>query len=217
MQTYKTASVISYTLALCYIIGFIFLFTSFRPLVENEFAKQELLAFYRENKMGLQIWYLIIYIVFGVLLVPLVLLIKKLFKRSPLNSFSSIIGYIWAAFVIASGFIFSLGLEKIYHLQLESNSLYLLLINMLMVQDALGGGVELLGGIWVVCIGLLAMYNKTLNRIVSGFSIIVGGIGILTVFPFFYGLNGVFGVLQIAWFIWLGTILFTYKKDNNCI
>ncbi len=217
MQTYKTVSIISYALALCYVIGFVFLFTSFKPLVENELSKEELLSFYRENKMGLQIWYLIIYIVFGVLLVPFILLIKKLFKRSPLNSFSSIIGYIWAAFVIASGFIFSLGLEKIYHLQLESNSLYLLLINMLIVQDALGGGVELLGGIWVVCIGLLAMYNKTFNRIVSGFSIIVGGIGILTVFPFFYSFNGVFGVLQIAWFIWLGTLLFKYKKDSNCI
>lgn len=144
---------------------------------------------------------------FGILLIPLISILKTHFKRNILNEFGSIVGFIWAAFVIASGFIFRIGIEKISQIQLDSDDQYIILTSIQIVQDAFGGGVELLGGIWVLCIGLMALRVKLFNRFFNFYSLLVGAIGIMTVLPLFHSLGGAFGILQIGWFIWLGSLM----------
>lgn len=207
MKTNKTAAYISFGLAFCYIIGFVCLFTLFSPLVEGKLSKIETLSFYLSNKLSLQYWHLTIYVLFGVQLVPLILILKNQFQKTTLNNFNSIVGYIWASLVISSGFIFTIGIEKISQIQLDSDDQYVLLTSIQIVQDALGGGVELLGGIWVLCIGLLALRVKLFNRLFNFYSLLVGAIGIMTVLPLFHSLGGAFGILQIGWFIWLGSLM----------
>lgn len=208
----KTSAYISFSLACCYIIGFVCLFTFFSPLIEEQLDKKEQIAYYLDNKLSLQLWYLTIYVLFGVVLIPLVSRLKHLFKKNSISDFASIIGYIWAAFVMASGFIFTVGIEKISQMKVDIESIHVIFTTIQIIQDALGGVVELLGGIWVFCIGVMALKSKYWNTYFNLFSLLLGAIGMLTVLPFFYGFVGVFGILQIIWFIWLG-LFFWSKKD----
>ena len=207
MKQSKTTSYITFGLALCYSIGFVCLLTFFSPLLEDQLSKEERIAYYLSNKLSLQFWYLTIYVLFGVLLIPLVSMVKNLFSKNSLSDFTSIIGYIWAAFVIASGFIFTIGIEKISQMVVDIESIHTIFTTIQIIQDALGGGVELLGGIWVFCIGLMGLRSNVFHKYFNLFSLLLGALGILTVVPYFYSLGGVFGMLQIGWFIWLGFLL----------
>lgn len=89
----------------------------------------------------------------------------------------------------------------------DDETKYSILTTILIIQDALGGGVELLGGLWVFCIGLIGLKSTLLNKYFNLFSLVLGTIGIITTFPFFYGLVGVFGIFQIVWFVWLAILL----------
>jgi uncharacterized Tic20 family protein len=213
MKNSSTGSYLSFGLALCYVIGFVCLFLFLGPLVEGQLSKDERLAFFLNNKLGLQFWYLIIYVLFGILLIPLISILKTHFKRNILNEFGSIVGFIWAAFVIASGFIFTIGIEKISQIQLDSSDQYVILTSIQIVQDALGGGVDLLGGIWVLCIGLMGLRSDTFHKYFNLYSLLLGAVGILNVLPFFYSLGGVFGMLQITWFIWLGSLMWRNLRN----
>ena len=117
-------------------------------------------------------------------------MVKNLFKKYSLTDYASIIGYIWAAFVMASGFIFTVGIEKISQMKVNMESIYVIFTTIQIIQDALGGGVELLGGIWVFCIGVIALKSKYWNKYFNVFSLLLGAIGLLTVLPFFYGFVG---------------------------
>ncbi|WP_397445287.1 hypothetical protein [Polaribacter sp. R77954] len=203
----KRSAYISLSLACCYIIGFVCLFTFFSPLIDGKLDKKEQIAYYMSNKVSLQFWYLTIYVLFGVLLIPLVSMVKNLFKKNSLSDFASIVGYIWAAFVMASGFIFTVGIEKISQMKVDIESIHVIFTTIQIIQDALSGGVELLGGIWVFCIGVIALKSKYWNKYFNLFSLLLGSIVFITVLPYFYGFVGVFGMLQIIWFIWLGFML----------
>jgi len=209
----KTSAYISFSLACCYIIGFVCLFTFFSPLLDGQLDKNERITYYLGNKLSLQLWYLTIYVLFGVLLIPLVSMIKYLFKDNSLSNFASIMGYIWAAFVMASGFIFTIGIEKTSQLEIDNQTAHTIFTTIQIIQDALGGGVELLGGIWVFCIGLMGLKSNVFHKYFNLFSLTLGAVGILTVLPFFYSLGGVFGILQIGWFFWLGILLL--RNLNN--
>lgn len=212
MKISSTGSYLSFGLALCYVIGFVCLFLFFGPLVEGQLSKDERFVFFLNNKLSLQFWYLIIYVLFGILLIQLISILKTHIKRNILNEFGSIVGFIWAAFVIASGFIFTVGVEKVSQLEIDNETTYAIFTTVQIIQDALGGGLELLGGIWVFCIGFMGFSSNIFHKYFNLFSLLLGAVGILTVFPFFYSLGGVFGMLQIGWFIWLGVLLWRNYK-----
>ncbi len=73
--------------------------------------------------------------------------------------------------------------------------------------DGLGGGNEILGGIWVLMISWVAIRTSELSRVLNYLGLLVGIAGILSALPGFGDAGLLFGLLQIPWFIWLGIIL----------
>ena len=72
------------------------------------------------------------------------------------------------------------------------------------VQDALGGGVEIVGGLWVLLVSIASHQSKVLPKPLDYLGFGVGVAGILTVVPSLGGLGAVFGLGQIIWFAWVG-------------
>lgn len=213
MKIKNIATSISLTLALLYIIGFVCLFTFFSPLADSTILPQERLDYLLSNKFYLQIWYMVIYVLFGLLLIPLTSIIKNIFNNKLANA-TAIFGYIWAAFVLASGFIFIIGIEKISTLNISNDSLLSVWLPLSILQDAFGGGIELIGGVWVLLIGINGFRCKKFNTFFNSLSLILGVVGIITVLPFFFILGGVFGMLQIVWFIALSVIFYSNKNEK---
>ena len=75
------------------------------------------------------------------------------------------------------------------------------------VLSGLGGGNEIVGGLWVLLLSWAALRSGKLPKVLNYLGVLVGLAGILTVVPAFELLMDVFGLGQIVWFAWLGIVM----------
>ena len=168
------------------------------------------IAFVAANQVASYIAYLLIYVVFGVVLVVLALALHARLKTgSPaIMQTATAFGLFWAGLVIASGMIANIGNSTVVGLFSENQdqavSLWLAIIT---VQEALGGGNEIVGGLWVLLLSWAALKGGSLPKVLNYLGVLVGLAGILTVVPAFDVLMDVFGLGQIVWFAWLGIVM----------
>ena len=164
-----------------------------------------------ENQAALTTLMLIAYVVFGATLVVLTLSLHERLKgeKYALAQVATAFGLIWSVLVIASGMIYNIGLETVVGLA-ETNPAEALTVwtTIQSISDGLGGGVEVVGGIWVVLLSITALRHGGLPRLFNWFGLVVGGAGLITVIPALGEIGGdVFGLTQIVWFVWLGVTL----------
>ncbi len=194
--------------AALYVTGFALFLTILDPSGYVGHVQQ--VAFLADNQVASYIAYLLIYVVFGVVLVVLVLALHARFKNdSPaIMQTATAFGLIWAGLVIASGMIANIGNSTVVALFSENQdqavSLWLAIIT---VQEALGGGNEIGGGLWVLLLSWAALRAGKLPKVLNYLGVLVGLAGILTVVPAFDVLMDVFGLGQIVWFAWLGIVM----------
>jgi hypothetical protein len=76
------------------------------------------------------------------------------------------------------------------------------------VIDGLGGGNEIIGGLWTLLVSVVALQTRALHRLVNYFGLVVGTAGILSAIPALSEVGGgIFGLTQIVWFTALGVLL----------
>ena len=210
---YKIGGSAALAQAAIYIFGFILLIGSLNPEASS-LSINERLAFLSSNQALYQLWIFVIYVLFGVVLVFLSFALNGILKaKKPiLSGIAVIFGYIWSVLVIASGMITNIGLEAALAQQpknIQQASQLWLTIETL--QNGLGGGVEVVGGIWVLLVTLAGLKAHQLPKVMHWLGLLVGLAGILTVIPGLGDLGVVFGLLQIVWFAWLGIVLLKTK------
>jgi Domain of unknown function (DUF4386) len=192
-----------------YIIGMLFfLFLVDYSGISNPVEK---IAFFIDSQTTLYVLNLIIYIGFGIFMVILSLaLYNRLIDSSPaLIQIATVFGFIWATLVIASGMIFNIGMDAVIRLYLE-NPIQAGTVWMAIeaVADGIGGGNEIVGGIWILLISFAAIQIDNFPKALNIIGLVVGLAGILSTIPALGEIAGlIFGVVQIIWFIWLGIIL----------
>lgn len=197
--------------AMCYVIGFAMIATALNPGNADDWSQAQKLAFILEQKTMFQIWNIIIYVVFGVALVVLAAALHQRLNNAAtaIMMVATPFGFIWAGLVIASGMVANVGLEVVadtYSLSVDQAVEAWSIIGA--VQDGLGGGVELVGGMWVLLLSLAARSDADVfPKALVYLGLFVGTAGILTIVPMLAGLGAVFGLSQIAWFIFIGVIL----------
>lgn len=163
-----------------------------------------------DNQVSLHILYLIVYQVWAVFLVVLSLaLYERLRAGAPATmQAATAIGLIWATLVIASGMIFNVGMDNVATLYAEdparATTVWMAIES---VNNAIGGGNEILGGLWMLLINWAALQSRGLPRALNYLGIVTGAAGVLSALPGLAGAGLVFGLLQIAWFIWLGLVM----------
>lgn len=168
------------------------------------------LAVLVNNQVTLHILYLIAYQVFAIFLVVLALaLYERLKDGSPsLMQTATAIGMIWATLVIASGMIFNIGMDTVVNLHGQDPTQAVtawLVINS--VCDGIGGGNEILGGLWILLISWAALRGGGLPRALNYLGAVIGVAGILSALPGLGKVGLIFGLAQIVWFVWLGICL----------
>ena len=192
--------------AAAYVLGIVFFFfvVDYAGVVDPV-QKVVLLA---NNQAAMTIMNLIIYVVFGVVLVVLALaLYERLKAGSPaMGQAATIFGLTWAVLVFASGFITLYGWEVIANLYRSDPTQAATLKLMLdTVTIGLDHSDRFLGCLWVLLASWAAlragMLPKALNYL--GLSIGIPGI-ISTAFPALTELGIAFGLGIILWWIWLG-------------
>ena len=162
------------------------------------------------NQVSLHILYLIVYQVWAVFLVVLTLaLYERLKAGSPaMMQTATAIGIIWATVVIASGMIFNIGMDNVADLYgkdpAQATTVWLVIES---VSNAIGGGNEILGGLWMLLISWAALRAGGLPMALNYLGIVIGAAGILSALPGLGDVGLIFGLVQIVWFIWVGIVM----------
>jgi hypothetical protein len=75
------------------------------------------------------------------------------------------------------------------------------------------GNGEILGGIFTLFISISGLIGKKLSKFINYTGCLTGFIGILSVIPVLVDLTGLFGIVQIIWFISLA--VFFIRRDSG--
>jgi hypothetical protein len=167
------------------------------------------------NHASLLAMTLVSYVIFGIVLAVLALALhERLRDGAPmLVQAATAVGLLWAFVLVASGMIFNAGGAAVVRLHAASPAQAVSAWQAIEpVAEGLGGsGGELLGGLWVLFVSVAALRTGGLPRLLSWLGVAIGAAGVLSVVPFLRDLGYGFGLLQIAWFVWLGIVLLRTK------
>ena len=211
MSSNQLAGTASMLMALIYVCAFVYFGAMVSFPASNE--ADVVMAFVTQNVNALWIAYFTIYVVFGVLLAVLVIAIDDILSSSVnqtqnrLLRMGSLFGKIWVCLVIASGMIATIGMSHAVSLTAVSNEeAYRLWGVVSMLVESLGGGNELVGGVWVLLTSITALKQRMFGNTVNYTGCFVGLAGIATIYPAEV-FTEIFGITQIIWFIAIGVSL----------
>lgn len=214
-QLQKWGGVAALYEALAYVIGIVG-FVLVVNISEIADPLQKVVAI-AENQGLLSLLHLIVYVVWGAVLVVLSLALHERLAggSSALVRTATAFGLIWAGLVIASGMIYNIGMETVVALNAadpaQAATVWLAIEA---VFTGLGGGVEVVGGIWVLLLSWAALRNGGLPRPLNYFGLLVSAAGLVTVVPALGEIGAMaFGLSQIVWFAWLGIALLRTTPD----
>lgn len=201
--------------AATFIVGFVLMFTLLLPsgYLENDPAQS--VAFLVDNMTLMYVWNLIIYIIFGIFLVVLSLALNERLKSGApvIAQIAMVFGFIWAGLVIASGMVANVGFGIVVDLYTnnptQAEALWLAIRS---VEFGLGGGNEIVGGLWVLLVSSAALRIREFPRVLNYLGVVSGVAGLLTVIPVLSMLGAVFGIGLIVWLIWIGLFMLRNSK-----
>ena len=202
---------------LIYVIAFLY-FGAFFEFPHNGDSAQ-IVAFLRENQFSFSAITFLMYIAFGCLLSVLVIGIYQQLKDKclALMQVATLFGAVWVGLVIASGMISNIGLDAALNSTIESPERELEIWGIIsIIVESLGGGNELIGGLWVFLLSISAIKAKEFPPQLNYLGVLVGAAGISTIYPAEI-LTEIFGVTQIIWFVWLGIVMIRSPQANNTL
>ncbi len=194
--------------AAAYIVGFLLYFTLLDS--SDYVGPVRNVAFLVDHEVTLYIGNLFIYVVFSVFLVVLTLALNERLKTgAPLvMQTATAFGLIWAGLVIASGMVFNIGMSTVIGLHADDPAhAATVWLAIAAVQEGLGGGNEIVGGLWILLLSYAALRSRDLPKALNLLGVVIGFAGVFTVVPAFEVLTAVFGLGQIVWFVWLGAVM----------
>ncbi len=154
---------------------------------------------------------LLMYVLFGFVLVVLALaLYERLKNASPaLIRSATVIGFIWAGALIASGMVSNASIAPVVDLYSKDPAQAALTWTTIeTVTNGLSGGSgEILGGVFTLLMSFAALQMRGLPKGLNVLGLVVGAVGIISTIPGLSDLSGVFGLTQILWFVWVGLVL----------
>ncbi len=175
------------------------------------FDPGEAVAFLAENQTAMYVWTFVIFIVAGVFMVPLSLALHERLKAGSgaLMQTATAFGLMWGTLIVASGMLIIIDLGVIGDLfAKDPGQAETVWLSLNAVEEALGGGIELPGGMWVLLLSWAALRSGGLPKVLNYLGALVGVAGILTVFSVLADvLTSAFGLGFIVWFAWAGIVM----------
>lgn len=165
-------------------------------------SASEQLTIISNNPVLVHITTLHIYVIFsfGIILLATYQYLKLKDQQSVLGLLGLITGVVWATILITSGFI-SMGVTALLMNGTTASELVSTWQAIDIVSNALGGGNELMGGVFTGLVSL-AMYKARYSSVATS---VLGGLvfigGIVSALPYITEVGiGIFVISQISWF-----------------
>ena len=155
-------------------------------------------------------WYIGIFIVFGAALVPMGLALRQRLEGAApvLANTGMVFAAIWATLMYATGMISNIGIEAVADLaESDPDRAATVWSAIDTVTNGLGGGNELVGGIWILLVSIAGILTARLPRWLNFVGVVTAVAGLATVVPDFEAIEMVFGLGSIIWFVGIGVTL----------
>lgn len=161
---------------------------------------------------------------YGIFGLALVILALALFDRlkgseSPVARLSAGVGLVWACLLIASGAVFTFGVKSVLALRVtDAAGAASAWSTIECIANGLGGGSgEIVGGPWVLLVSWAGMHSLGLPKSLNWFGIVIGLVGLASIFPPLGDAAVAFGMLQIPWLVWLAICLLRTRENEQLI
>ncbi len=208
----RTAGTAAQVVAGTYVVGFLAMAVYLLPRGftgpgEDPAAS---LDFLRDHQGELAAWYFLLYLLGGAAMALVSLGVAQRLAPAPaLARISAAFGLIWSGLLIASGSIALVGQHAAVTLQAQNPDLALSTwVSTSVIQDALGGGIEVAGALWAAAVGVAVLRSRALSAPLGGLALGLATVGMATVFPAAADTaTSIFGLGLILWFTWLGLAL----------
>lgn len=201
--------------AATFVFGIALFVTSLSDYTEGDPTPAESVGFLTAHQTTLFVWYLVIFLVFGVAIIPLArALHRRLADVSPqLADIGAVFAYLWAGLMFATGMISNIGITAVADLdETDPAAAEALWSSIDTVTDGLGGGNELVGGLWIMLVSLAAWGSGRLPTGLNVLGIVSASAALITLIPGLSDVGMVFGLGSIAWFAWTGIVLLRHPK-----
>ena len=212
----RTGGISALGMALCYISMFVIFggFLSF-PTTDDLTATIQYIG---EQRLLVTSAYTVGYLLFGFLLCITVQAVHNRLqtKQSAMVNTASLFGIIWVVLMMCAGMAILIGIDMVLALVEEKPDVAISLFyanNML--EQALGGGIEIVGGLWVLLLSIAAWRDSHFSKTFNALGLFVGAVGIMTLWHTAPYLKEIFGLSQIIWFVWLSIGLFEKAGAKN--
>ena len=117
-------------------------------------------------------------------------------------------GLIWSGVIISTGMIVNIAYATVTSLQATDSEMASTVWAALdAVTSGLGGGNEVLGGVWVLGVSIVALRERLFARWINHLGVVMGVAGLVTVVPALENVGAIFGLGLIVWFTALGRTL----------
>ncbi len=199
--------------ALTYVYGFALMLTVLAPsgIGADHSDPATTAAFFAAHHGLVSSWYLAIYVVNGLALAVLAVALWDRFRPylPGLAQVALTIGVLWATLVVGAGMVANVGIAAVVELHAADPAEAARLWRVVeVVENGLGGGNEIAGGVWAVLIGVAVLKTGLMARTFGWVSLAIGTAGLSTVLPALAPVTGaVFGLGYIAWFAWASVAL----------
>lgn len=204
--------------AASFIFGIALFVTNMNDYVDGDFTRAESVDFLLDQQGTFYVWYFVMFLVFGIAIIPLARSLRERLVdvRPELADIGAVFAYIWAGLMFATGMTHNIGVAAIADLnETDPAAAEALWSSVTTVVDGLGGGNELVGGMWILLVSLAAWGTKRLPRGLNVLGIISAIAGLITLIPGLSEVGMIFGVGSIAWFAWAGIVLLRTKSISE--
>ena len=209
----RTGGLAAIAMALCYVaMAVVFIGMLSIPAGLDTAGK---IQYLQQHHLLVASGYGIGYLLFGVLLAIVLQALQQVFANtsSSMAALAERFGNVWLVLMMASGMVALIGLQMVFRLMDSDPQQALALYNTRnLLTEALGGGIELVGGLWVLLLSIAGLQQQRFAKALNLLGLVVGVLGVLTVLHTLPYLKDVFGITQLIWFIWLGINLLHATK-----
>lgn len=206
--------------AATYLFGFAMIVTVFEPLGfgSSNVDVSEVVRFSQEHQGFMILWNTMIYIVNALALTLLVVALAAKLRSASVewSTVTLAFGLIWCTLVLGAGMIANVATERAVALADTDLELAVETWQFLQaVELGLGGGNEIAGGVWILCVSLAGLLHRVFGKIVVTLGLVTGIGGFVTILPPLGDVAGaVFGLGAIAWFIAVGIALIRRTSEH---
>jgi len=213
MTLQKAGGIASLLMAATYLVGFWLYFSFLDASGYSGPLKQ--VTFLVDTQTVQHIGNLLIYVAASLFLLVLVLALHDRLKTAApsVMQITTALGLIWVTVVLAAGMVLNIGMETVIGLYGKAPDEAATLLRAVdTVHNGLGGGTEIVGGIWILLISQAALKARMFPVVLNVIGVIVGVAGTVSIIPGLGEIGGMtFGLGQIVWFLWLGALMLRIK------